>query len=140
MIAEDELCEGQGIALAEIVADVEAPELVQAIRPQLAGLGHVVPDAVFELAGPLMGDASIDGKGATGEAVVVDLIQAQGWLCAILALFDQVGYVQFWGMRRLDQAHVEVLQAASLVVQVSPRKAHNEISKALLGLDIEIAV
>ncbi len=90
VVEEDELGEGQGIALALLVADREVAELVEAIGAQVAVLGHMRPDAVFQFAGFLVADLSVDLEDAARPAVVLLHEQAQGGPHAIGGSLDDV--------------------------------------------------
>ena len=70
MIEDDELGEGKGIALAQVVANVEEAKLVETIRAQVTILGHVRPDAVFQFAGLLVAEARVDLQHAARPVVI----------------------------------------------------------------------
>lgn len=70
VIKNDKLGESKGIALAQVVANVEEAKLVEAVRAQVAILSHVRPDAVFQFAGLLVAEARVDLQHAARPVVI----------------------------------------------------------------------
>src|SRR5437588_11912152 len=60
VIEDDELGEGQGVALTLDVTDIETAQVLQAIGTEVAGFLHVEPDAIFKFTGFLVRDSAID--------------------------------------------------------------------------------
>ncbi len=87
-----------------------------------------------------MTDLGIDFQGTTRDVIIRFQEEAQSWSHAISRGFDNIREIDPGSVRWLDHAHTQMSQATRLIVAMAARETHNHVSKALLRLNIKIAV
>src|SRR5205807_2065620 len=84
VVEDDKLGEGKRVTLMGLIADGEETKKAKAIRAQMAGIGHVGPDTVFEFAGFLVADVAINFENITHFTRVVLFDETESGFVTIL--------------------------------------------------------